>query len=105
MTKFHINSEGNAGPCIAEIRDCRFGGQSDHFETAEAAQLEAEKRFEETHGATAKPLKKIRHAFGKAVRALEGFAEGVDARHERDMEEIRDLDRQRRINKAGKRSQ
>lgn len=100
MTKFHINSEGNAGPCIAEIRNCRFGGESDHFETVEAAHLEAEKRFEETHGATAKPLKKIRHAFGKALRALEDFAESVDSGHERDMEEIRELDRQRRIDKA-----
>lgn len=35
--KFHINSNGEAGRCKAEKGGCPFGGESEHFTSAEAA--------------------------------------------------------------------
>lgn len=99
MTKFHINANGDAGPCAASIRDCKFGEDS-HFDDKAGAQLAVEQRLEELHGITAPPLKKFRDKLAKALNAVEGFAESVDSRHKQDMEEIRDLARQRRLERA-----
>lgn len=102
MTKFHINANGDAGPCTASVRACQFG-EADHFDKIGIAQMTVERRLAETHGVTAPPLKKFREKIIKALLAVEAFAESVDANHDRNMEEIRDLDRQQRINKAAKR--
>lgn len=48
-TKFHVNSNGEVGPCKAKVR-CRFGGESgveNHFDTAEAAQAASQKNLQE----------------------------------------------------------
>jgi len=37
MSKFHINAAGEAGPCKAENGGCPFGGEADHYATAEEA--------------------------------------------------------------------
>lgn len=38
MTKYHINDEGIPGVCTASIRDCKFGGEAQHYESPEIAQ-------------------------------------------------------------------
>lgn len=46
--KFHINSDGEAKPCSAQVR-CRFGGESgveNHFSSAEEAQAEVQNRLQ-----------------------------------------------------------
>jgi hypothetical protein len=46
--RYHINSAGEAMPCTAKVR-CRFGGESgveNHFDTAEAAQIEVQNRLQ-----------------------------------------------------------
>lgn len=37
MAKFHINSNGVAGPCKAESGGCPFGGETQHYATPEIA--------------------------------------------------------------------
>lgn len=37
MDKFHINYNGEARPCEASVQTCRYGGESSHYPTAEAA--------------------------------------------------------------------
>lgn len=95
MTKFHINANGDAGPCTASVRACQFG-ESDHFDHKAGAQMAVEQRLAETHGITAPPLKKFRDKIVKALLALEEFAESVDTGHKQDMDEIRELAYQRK---------
>lgn len=48
-TKFHVNSNGEVGPCKAKVR-CRFGGESgveNHFDTAEDARAAVQKSLQE----------------------------------------------------------
>lgn len=47
MTKFHINPEtGNPGGCRAVVGKCPFGGDDEHFDTAEAARAAFEAKHE-----------------------------------------------------------
>jgi len=60
MAKYHINSKGEAGKCSAQAGNCPFGGEHQHYDTAEKAQKafelsmagstlpKAEKRVEST---------------------------------------------------------
>lgn len=43
MAKFHINNSGEAGACSATKGNCPFGGEDDHFTSAEAARAAYEK--------------------------------------------------------------
>lgn len=96
MSKFHVNEHGNAGPCTASVRACQFG-ESDHFETREAANTAAGKRLAEAYGVTPPSLKKrVKDAAIRAFVVFESFAESVDTGHKRDMEEIRELAYQRK---------
>ena len=46
MTKYHINSEGNAGKCSATFR-CPFGDmENDHYASAKEARNVYEQRME-----------------------------------------------------------
>jgi hypothetical protein len=44
MTKFHINSKGDAGKCSAAKGGCPFGGEKEHFTSPEAARKAYEDR-------------------------------------------------------------
>lgn len=44
--KFHINAKGVPAPCRATKGNCPFGGAESHFDTVEAAQVEADRRNE-----------------------------------------------------------
>ena len=46
--KFHVNSEGRVMPCNAQPGNCPFGDDDFHYETAEAAQEESDRRNELT---------------------------------------------------------
>lgn len=40
MSKYHVNPKtGNAGPCSAEIGNCPFGGEENHYTSREGAQV------------------------------------------------------------------
>jgi len=54
MAKFHINSAGEAGQCKAVNGNCPFGGESDHFTSAEAAR----EAFEAKQESFATPAKR-----------------------------------------------
>lgn len=41
--KFHINKNGEAMPCKATVRVCRYGGDDNHYGTVKEAQAVAEK--------------------------------------------------------------
>ncbi len=44
MAKYHINAEtGDVGPCRAEKGNCPFGGENEHYNTAEGARSAYEK--------------------------------------------------------------
>lgn len=58
VNKFHINSQGVAKPCSANVRACRFGGDSTHFDTIEEAQKVAEKQLNEEFSHTPQSLTK-----------------------------------------------
>lgn len=98
MAKFHINANGDAKPCKATVKACKFG-DSDHFDNPFSARAAAEQRMYESHESTATPLRKIRNALGKAFSAVEEFTESVEAAHKRDMDEIGRL-AHRRQNKS-----
>lgn len=49
MAKYHINGTGEAKPCTATKRACRFGGTESHYGTHEEAQQEAERRLSEDY--------------------------------------------------------
>lgn len=44
MAKFHVNENGDAGPCGAKRGKCPFGGEDEHYSSAEAAREAYEKR-------------------------------------------------------------
>ena len=44
--KFHVNSEGRVMPCNAQSGNCPFGGDDQHFDSFEEAQLAADKKNE-----------------------------------------------------------
>ena len=44
--KFHINDEGRVMPCNAQSGNCTFGGDDQHFDSFEEAQLAADKKNE-----------------------------------------------------------
>ena len=44
--KFHVNSEGRVMPCTAQSGNCPFGGDDQHFDNFEEAQLAADKKNE-----------------------------------------------------------
>lgn len=58
VNKFHINSQGVAKPCSANVRACRFGGDSTHFDTIEEAQKVAEQQLNEEFSHTPQSLTK-----------------------------------------------
>jgi len=59
MAKFHINGNGEAGQCKAQAGGCPFGGESEHFTTAEAARDAFEARMSEgAHASTSKKADK-----------------------------------------------
>ena len=57
--RYHVNPEtGEAKPCTAEIQ-CRFGGDTPHFDTKEQAQEHGERLLSQQHGLTKTLKKKI----------------------------------------------
>lgn len=44
MSKFHINGAGNPGKCTAENGNCPFGGENEHYATAEDARAAYESK-------------------------------------------------------------
>lgn len=57
MSKFHINSKGDAAPCKATKRACRFG-EKDHFTSITDAVQEAERRLSDQSGGNIKSHKR-----------------------------------------------
>lgn len=55
MAKYHIKADGTPGVCHAKNGNCPLGGADSHFDTAEAAQAESQKRMEEQFGAIDEP--------------------------------------------------
>jgi len=55
--KFHINSKGEAKPCNASVRGCRFG-DSQHYDTFEAAQQVSDRNLQQEYSSFSQPLKK-----------------------------------------------
>lgn len=39
MAKYHVNNEGNPGPCGAEKGNCPFGGEEEHYSSFEDARM------------------------------------------------------------------
>ena len=44
--KFHVNNAGRVMPCSAQSGNCPFGGDDQHFDNFEEAQLAADKKNE-----------------------------------------------------------
>lgn len=44
MAKYHITADGKPGVCHAQKGLCPFGGDDQHFPTAEQAQVAADER-------------------------------------------------------------
>lgn len=78
MAKFHINGNGEAGSCKAEKGGCPFGGESEHFTSAEAARsaYEAQKSAENV-SQLRKPFPNLDEVYSKAPRGDIGFAKAV----------------------------
>lgn len=57
MSKFHINSKGDAAPCKATKRACRFG-EKDHFTSVTDAIQESERRLSDQAGGNIQSHKK-----------------------------------------------
>lgn len=49
MSKFHINKHGVPAPCRAKKGNCPLGGEGQHFDTQEEAQVYADKINEKAH--------------------------------------------------------
>lgn len=48
MSKFHITKNGTPGKCTAQEGNCPLGGESEHFNTIEEAQQNADKQNEKS---------------------------------------------------------
>lgn len=59
MTKFHINSNGDAKPCKATVNACQFGGDDLHFKDASDARSFAEEVLSHQNGRSALRGRKI----------------------------------------------
>lgn len=70
MSKYHVNPAGEPGPCGAN-KQCPFGGDSDHYETKEAAREAYEKNMAaETLPAASKKSAEGDAEVSKAIYAL-----------------------------------
>lgn len=65
MSKFHINTAGEAGQCRAENGKCPFGGESDHFTSADAAR----EAYESKQESFSSPAQTIKDYVVSAVKA------------------------------------
>jgi len=54
MKKFHVNANGEAGACSAVKGNCPFGGESEHFTSADAARQDYEAKQGSGLGSTSK---------------------------------------------------
>ena len=57
--KFHINAAGEAGKCKATKGNCPFGGEAEHFTSAEAAREHYEKQMGDSTSSLSKAKKSI----------------------------------------------
>lgn len=71
MSKFHVNENGEARPCSAQVQ-CRFGADAEHFDNKEGAQKFAEEKMAEEFngGMTPRKLKSEKEDFESGARAL-----------------------------------
>lgn len=65
MAKFHIKKDGTPGQCHANKGNCPLGGSDSHFESAEAAQEESQKRLESQFGVVTESESNIPISFGE----------------------------------------
>lgn len=78
MAKFHINGNGEAGACKAEKGGCPFGGESDHFTSADAARSAYEDQMTgQAAGKLQKPLPNLNGVYSEAPPGNIGFAKAV----------------------------
>jgi len=70
MAKYHVNDEGVPGVCTAEIRDCKFGGDAQHYSSPEIAQQAYELSM--ASQTVQKPMKKSRKTNDKPTSANNG---------------------------------
>ena len=73
--KFHINDKNEAKRCRATVEACRFGGgeskDSNHYDSKEAAEKEAQRRNVEKYGETGESVTKRRSKDEYAPRVVE----------------------------------
>lgn len=84
MEKYHINGNGEARKCVAQIR-CDFGGVSEHYPTAEKARQAFESQMEsesipEAQSFSQKDFQKPADIVGATVRAASTAAYGPQER-------------------------
>lgn len=79
MTAFHIRDDGEPGKCVAQSGNCRYGSESEHYATPDAARQAFEKKVAGSQFAT---LTKEPSESSKAnAETLKRF--GVDSNTER----------------------
>lgn len=59
MAKFHVNEKGEARKCGAQKGNCPFGGDNEHYDSEQEAQVAAEKQLEQEFGAIAVSTKTV----------------------------------------------
>lgn len=83
MKKYHVNSKGEAGACSATNGRCPFGGESEHFTSAEAAREFYEKNQDAALAGASKAARKLapapiptsKSSFDKAVANIPDVAD------------------------------
>ena len=70
--KFHVNNDGRVMPCNAQSGNCPFGGDDQHFDNFEEAQLAADKKNEVDEE---KKMKKRLEIASKRFKEMEGRRE------------------------------
>jgi len=80
--KFHINDEGRVMPCNAQSGNCPFGGDDQHFDNFEEAQLAADKKNElltkgDDDDYSSSETQKVTQEMIDAAYEIEELAEGM----------------------------
>ena len=75
--KFHVNDEGRVMPCNAQSGNCPFGGDDQHFDSFEEAQLAADKKNEEWVRNKSTEVIPITEDILRDWISIPGFASGI----------------------------
>lgn len=108
MAKYHINHKGEAGRCSAEKGKCPFGGENEHYDTAQTARVafeaNSERSFSLAGKSRAKRIPGVSKTFNSGEFSIHDLVEGdkIKSNHDNSFRVVRLIDLKNTVMYEGK---